>query len=109
MSEFKQLPNNIGAYQPGPLPEAPRPMAPFPAQSAEYPTYMPLQAVTIGSELKQEGSERQAQLFKPITIRGVTWPNRMWVAPMCMCKYLRGPREWAFLASMASGDLISDR
>lgn len=86
MSEAKQLPNNIAAYQPGALPDAPRPMAPFPAQSAQYPTYMPLQPVTIGSELKQEGSERQAALFKPITIRGVTWPNRMWVAPMCMCE-----------------------
>ncbi|GMK54448.1 hypothetical protein CspeluHIS016_0110340 [Cutaneotrichosporon spelunceum] len=24
------------------------------------------------------------KLFEPITIRGVSWPNRMWVAPMCM-------------------------
>lgn len=88
MSESKQLPNNIAAYRPGgPLPDAPRPLAPFPAQSAKYPTYMPLQPVTIGSALKQEGSQRQAELFKPITIRGVTWPNRMWVAPMCMCEY----------------------
>lgn len=98
-----QLPNKIAAYQSGTLPDAPRPLAPFPAQSAEYPTYMPLQPVTIGSELKQEGSERHAELFKPITIRGVTWPNRMWVAPMCMCELSRpaGPAGLTRPASRA--------
>lgn len=87
MSASQELPNNIAAYQPGPLPESKKPLAPFPAKSAPgYPTYLPLQPVTIGSALEQEGSTKKSKLFEPITIRGVTWPNRLWVAPMCMCE-----------------------
>lgn len=106
-----QLANNIAAYQPGPLPDAALPLAPFPAQSAPYPTYMPLQPVPIGSALPHDAEGKQARLFEPLTIRGVAWPNRMWVAPMCMCEWIvpapRAARQTSI--DVGSGSLATAR
>lgn len=40
--------------------------------------YTPAQEPPAGSQL-----EGTAKLFSPITIRGVTFPNRLWLAPLC--------------------------
>jgi hypothetical protein len=66
------------------------PLAHFETKGAEgYPTFLPAQPQAIGSLLPSEKfpqNAKPAKLFEPLTIRGVTFPNRCWVAPMCMCK-----------------------
>lgn len=66
------------------------PLAHFETKGAEgYPTFLPAQPQAIGSLLPTEKfpqNAKPAKLFEPLTIRGVTFPNRCWVAPMCMCK-----------------------
>jgi hypothetical protein len=69
----------------------PSAIAPFPNTPApNYPHgYMPYPPAVIGSPVPVERAPQNAnvpKLFEPITIRGVTWPNRMWVAPMCQCE-----------------------
>lgn len=47
-----------------------------------------------------------ALLFSPLTIRGLTIPNRLWVSPMCMYSAVDGvPQTWHFthLTQFASG------
>ncbi|GAB3604141.1 NADH:flavin oxidoreductase/NADH oxidase [Microbacterium aureliae] len=47
-----------------------------------------------------------SMLFQPLTIRGVTARNRLWVAPMCQYSAVGGmPQEWhqVHLAQFASG------
>jgi hypothetical protein len=65
------------------------PFAPYPTKAVEgYPTFLPAQPQAIGSLLPAEKfpqNAKPAKLFEPLTIRGVTFPNRCWVAPMCMC------------------------
>ncbi|ODO09745.1 hypothetical protein I350_01962 [Cryptococcus amylolentus CBS 6273] len=60
---------------------------PFPPRKVEgYPTFLPEQPVPIGSLLdadQYKQNQNPPKLFKPITIRGVTFHNRAWVAPMC--------------------------
>lgn len=51
-----------------------------------YHTYLPAQPAEIGAlAAKNPKNAKRPPLFEEITIRGVTWPHRMWVAPMCMC------------------------
>jgi hypothetical protein len=66
------------------------PFAPYPTKGVEgYPTFLPAQPQAIGSLLPSDKfpqNAKPAKLFEPLTIRGVTFPNRVWVSPMCMCK-----------------------
>jgi len=66
------------------------PLAPFLSTSVPgYPTFMPQQPQPIGSLLDSQEFPQNAdppKLFKPITIKGVIFSNRAWVAPMCQCK-----------------------
>jgi len=68
------------------------PFAPYPTKGVEgYPTFLPAQPQAIGSLLPSDKfpqNAKPAKLFEPLTIRGVTFPNRVWVSPMCMCKSL---------------------
>jgi hypothetical protein len=67
------------------------PFAPFKGQAADYSSFIPKQPDQIGalaSTKRFPQNKNVPKLFEPITIRGVTWPHRMWVAPMCMCEYL---------------------
>ncbi|KAL1405417.1 hypothetical protein Q8F55_009048 [Vanrija albida] len=80
MGGGKRVPNDAAT-------NPPRPFAPFKAPSADYPTFLPVQPTTIGAALPAADHPQNSnlpQLFEPIKIRGVEWPNRMWVAPMCM-------------------------
>jgi hypothetical protein len=67
------------------------PFAPYPTKGVEgYPTFLPAQPQAIGSLLPSDKfpqNAKPAKLFEPLTIRGVTFPNRAWVSPMCMCKF----------------------
>lgn len=66
----------------------PRPFAPWKAPSADYHEFLPKQP-TIGKALPVEDHPQNKtlpKLFEPLSIRGVEWPNRMWVAPMCQCE-----------------------
>ncbi|WWD17313.1 hypothetical protein CI109_101753 [Kwoniella shandongensis] len=60
---------------------------PYPAKGVEgYPTFLPYQPQSIGSLLDEKEYKQNVnppKLFEPIEIRGVTFPNRAWVAPMC--------------------------
>ena len=66
------------------------PILPYPIPAAQgYHEFMPGQQQPIGSLLpadKFPQNEDPPKLFEPITIRGVTFPNRAWVSPMCMCE-----------------------
>lgn len=47
-------------------------------------------------------------MFQPLTLRGVTFPNRIWLAPMCQYSIVEGdgvPRDWhlVHLGSRAAG------
>lgn len=47
-----------------------------------------------------------SRLFSPLTLRGVTFPNRAWVAPMCQYSSVEGrPDDWhlVHLGSLARG------
>ncbi|CAD6585588.1 MAG: hypothetical protein TREMPRED_004180 [Tremellales sp. Tagirdzhanova-0007] len=61
--------------------------APFPSASVpNYPTFLPEQPQAIGSLLDPKTfpqNEDPPKLLESISIRGVTFPNRAWVAPMC--------------------------
>lgn len=67
-------------------------IAPFPNPKVPgYHESIPLQPYPIGSLLPSEKFPQNAtppKLFEELTIRGVTFPNRAWVSPMCMCKFV---------------------
>ncbi|MBC2868733.1 hypothetical protein H1R13_28350 [Streptomyces mexicanus] len=47
-----------------------------------------------------------SRLFSPLTLRGTTFPNRAWVAPMCQYSSVDGyPQDWhlVHLGSLARG------
>ncbi|KAF3937438.1 hypothetical protein ABW19_dt0208847 [Dactylella cylindrospora] len=53
-----------------------------PAEDAPY--FTPAQVPVAGTAIvPQENGKPIPKLFQPITIRGVTFPNRIWVSPMC--------------------------
>ena len=93
--------------------DAHSPIAPFPSAGAPgYPTFIPQQPQPIGSLLPADKFPQNAEppkLFEPLTIRGVTFPNRAWVAPMCQCQsvsllpYVR-PKHGADVGSDSSDD-----
>lgn len=67
-------------------------LAPFPNPAVpNYPNgYIPEQPNAIGSLLPADTFPQNAEppkAFEPVTIRGVTFPHRLWVAPMCQCEY----------------------
>lgn len=70
----------------------------IPNPDAGYPgSYLPAQMGPIGGLMPSAAFPQNAnppELFKPLTIRGVTFQNRMWVAPMCMCEYRLLCAEW---------------
>ncbi|WVQ82154.1 hypothetical protein IAT38_004282 [Cryptococcus sp. DSM 104549] len=67
---------------------APQPLFPYPPLTVEgYDTFLPAQPQPVGSLLDPSEYKQNAnapKLFQELTIRGVTFPNRAWVAPMCM-------------------------
>lgn len=69
-------------------------LAHFPSEAVQgYPTFLPKQQHVIGTLLPSDKfpqNEEPPALFRPLTIRGVTFPNRSWVAPMCMCEFEKG-------------------
>lgn len=69
----------------------PEAFAPFKAQGAPgYHEFLPEQPHRIGALLpKEQYPQNEAavpKIFEPITIRGVEFGSRMWVAPMCQCE-----------------------
>ena len=67
-------------------------LAPFPNPGApNYPNgYIPEQPYPIGALLpadKFPPNAKPPNAFEAVTIRGVTFPHRLWVAPMCQCEY----------------------
>ncbi|CAH0045261.1 unnamed protein product [Clonostachys solani] len=56
----------------------------------DLPFFTPRQRVPVGTAILKEGRTEEdiTSAFRPITIRGKTFQNRIWVAPMCMysCK-----------------------
>lgn len=67
----------------------PEAYAPFASEGAPgYHTFLPHPPAVIGSPLPADRHPQNATLpplFKPLKIRSVEWPHRMWVAPMCQC------------------------
>jgi hypothetical protein len=66
-------------------------VAPFGNPNADGYTrgYLPKQPYPIGSVLPSDKFPQNAsppKAFEPLTIRGVTFPHRLWVAPMCQCE-----------------------
>ncbi|WVQ72405.1 hypothetical protein IAR50_001957 [Cryptococcus sp. DSM 104548] len=81
---------------------------PFPPRKVEdYPTFLPEQPVPIGALLdadEYKQNQTPPKLFEPITIRGVTFHNRAWVAPMCQYSSDNGhatDHHFVHLGSMA--------
>jgi hypothetical protein len=68
----------------------PDPTSPYPNPTTEnYHERLPLQPQPIGSLFPQKQFPQNAnppKLFQELTIRGVTFPNRVWLAPMRMRK-----------------------
>jgi hypothetical protein len=68
-----------------------------------YPTFLPQQPQAIGSLLdsnKFPQNKCPPRLFEPLTIRGQTFHNRAWVAPMCQCELhdlSTGYNAWALM------------
>ncbi|WWC70215.1 uncharacterized protein I206_104165 [Kwoniella pini CBS 10737] len=64
-----------------------QPIFPNPPKKVEgYHEFLPDQLQPIGSLLNPKEYKQNQEppaLFKPLTIRGVEFPNRAWVAPMC--------------------------
>ncbi|WRT66358.1 uncharacterized protein IL334_003313 [Kwoniella shivajii] len=64
-----------------------QPIFPYPPHQVKgYHEFLPLQTQPIGSLLPSDQypqNENPPKLFEPLTIRGVEFPNRAWVAPMC--------------------------
>ncbi|AAW40788.1 oxidoreductase, putative [Cryptococcus deneoformans JEC21] len=81
---------------------------PYPARKVQgYPTFLPEQPQPIGSLLddnEYKQNKNPPKLFQPITIRGVTFHNRAFVAPMCMYSSDQGratDHHFVHLGSMA--------
>ena len=63
-----------GAYEPAPVNKA----------AANVPYFTPAQIPAPGTALSDQPSGKPIpKLFTPITIRGLTMQNRIWVSPMC--------------------------
>ncbi|KAK8864391.1 hypothetical protein IAR55_001639 [Kwoniella newhampshirensis] len=64
-----------------------QPIFPYPPPRVEgYHTYLPPQVQPVGSLLDDKEYKQNVnppKLFEPVTIRGIEFPNRAWVAPMC--------------------------
>ena len=67
----------------------------------------PTAAPEVASEAKQSGrDDAHALLFTPLSVRGVTLPNRIVVSPLCMYSALAGvAQDWHFahLSTFARG------
>lgn len=68
-------------------------LAPYAAKPAPYSNgFIVEQPYPIGELLSKDKYPQNAtppKAFTPLTIRGVTYPHRLWVSPMCMCESTR--------------------
>ncbi|WWC94179.1 hypothetical protein V866_001018 [Kwoniella sp. B9012] len=85
-----------------------QPIFPYPPKKVDgYPTYLPDQLQPVGSLLDPnvyKQNQDPPKLFEPLTIRGVEFPNRAWVAPMCQYSSDEGKatdHHFVHLGSMA--------
>ncbi|KAK6910099.1 hypothetical protein I203_104130 [Kwoniella mangroviensis CBS 8507] len=85
-----------------------QPIFPYPPKKVDgYPTYLPDQLQPVGSLLDPsvyKQNQNPPKLFEPLTIRGVEFPNRAWVAPMCQYSSDEGKatdHHFVHLGSMA--------
>ncbi|ANB14980.1 NADPH dehydrogenase [Sugiyamaella lignohabitans] len=63
------------------------------------PFWTPLQQVPAGTLVKVPEGKKTPAVFKPLTIRGVTFQNRVFVAPMCQYSYEDGfISDWTLVA-----------
>ncbi|OWZ58869.1 oxidoreductase [Cryptococcus neoformans c8] len=81
---------------------------PYPPRKVQgYPIFLPEQPQPIGSLLddnEYKQNKNPPKLFQPITIRGITFHNRAFVAPMCMYSSDQGratDHHFVHLGSMA--------
>jgi len=65
-------------------------------QAPGIPYATPAQEPAPGTFIQTKDGRDQPLLFKPITIRGVTFPNRIFVAPMCQysASEISTPTAW---------------
>jgi len=67
-------PSENGTHEPAPVNKA----------AANVPYFTPAQIPAPGTALSDQPSGKPIpKLFTPITIRGLTMQNRIWVSPMC--------------------------
>ncbi|KAK9365647.1 hypothetical protein V1509DRAFT_655321 [Lipomyces kononenkoae] len=63
------------------------------------PYYTPAQDPPAGSLLSADAVASVPKAFTPVTIRGVTFQNRIWVSPMCQYSYEDGfVNDWTLVA-----------
>ncbi|WWC89309.1 uncharacterized protein L201_004230 [Kwoniella dendrophila CBS 6074] len=85
-----------------------QPIFPNPPKKVQgYHTYLPDQVQPVGSLLNPEvykQNQDPPKLFESLTIRGVEFPNRVWIAPMCQYSSDNGKatdHHFVHLGSMA--------
>ncbi|KAK9447268.1 uncharacterized protein V1518DRAFT_421781 [Limtongia smithiae] len=67
--------------------------------AAGVPFYTPSQVIPAGTFLSAPEGVKQPLAFTPLTIRGITFQNRIWVSPMCQYSYEDGMlSEWTLVA-----------
>ncbi|TCD62071.1 hypothetical protein EIP91_007511 [Steccherinum ochraceum] len=60
-------------------------------QASNAPYLVPAQQIPAGTAVPERVSGKPVpELFKPLTIRGVTFPNRIWVSPMAQYSSTNG-------------------
>ncbi|KAK9465685.1 hypothetical protein V1512DRAFT_265149 [Lipomyces arxii] len=63
------------------------------------PFYTPSQFPAAGTLLRKPEGKEVPKAFTPLTIRGVTFQNRIWVSPMCQYSYEDGMlSDWTLVA-----------
>ncbi|KAK9459753.1 uncharacterized protein V1516DRAFT_446562 [Lipomyces oligophaga] len=68
-----------------------------PAKGISY--FTPAQEIPAGTCLAAPDGKPVPKAFEPITIRGVTFQNRIWVSPMCQYSYKDGMlTDWTVVA-----------
>ena len=55
-------------------------------QEPEVPYFTPKQSTPVGAAILEDGvtEESISPIFRPLTIRGIPFQNRIFVSPMCM-------------------------
>ncbi|KAK9458390.1 hypothetical protein V1511DRAFT_492505 [Dipodascopsis uninucleata] len=63
------------------------------------PYYTPAQEPAAGTLLSVPEGKTTPKAFEPLTIRGITFQNRIWVSPMCQYSYEDGfVNDWTLVA-----------